>query len=146
LIYDLADLYRQKREDESFGLFCDHQQCFPTLFKIMQREASRRAVEVGCERFFGLSGYMCHNPVDLHSVFGIMSPLLCWQLFCRVCLLIQVGWQQGSGKENTIESFKCFNLERILDSKMYGKDEPDHMTKEDYMKFGEKKDNSTTDN
>jgi hypothetical protein len=29
---------------------------------------------------------------------------------------------------------------------MYGKDEPDHMTKEDYMKFGEKKDNSTTDN
>jgi hypothetical protein len=56
--------------------------------------------------------------------------------------LIQVGWlkstcvdlKQGSGKkkkENTIESFKRFNLEQILDSKMYGKDEPDDMTEED---------------
>jgi hypothetical protein len=34
-------------------------------------------------------------------------------------------------KENTIESFKRFNLEQILDSKMYGKDEPDDMTEED---------------
>jgi hypothetical protein len=48
-------------------------------------------------------------------------------------------------KENNIESFKCFSLERILDSKMYGKDEPDDMTEEDYMKFGETEDN-TTDN
>jgi hypothetical protein len=28
-------------------------------------------------------------------------------------------------KENTIVSLKCFNLERIFDSKMYGKDKPD---------------------
>jgi hypothetical protein len=38
--------------------FSDHQQRFPTLFKIMQREASHWVVEVGCERFFGLSGYV----------------------------------------------------------------------------------------
>jgi hypothetical protein len=50
-------------------------------------------------------------------------------------------------KENTIESFKCsFNLEQILDSKMYyGMDELDDTTEEDYMKFGETEGN-TTDN
>jgi hypothetical protein len=49
-------------------------------------------------------------------------------------------------KENTIESYKCFNLEQILDSKMYGMDKLDDMTEEDYMKFGETEDNLTTDN
>ena len=38
--------------------FKDHQNRFPLLFVIVQREVSRRVVEVGCERFFGLSGYI----------------------------------------------------------------------------------------
>ncbi len=38
--------------------FGDHKDRFPTLWIHVQREASRRVVEVGCERFFGLSGYI----------------------------------------------------------------------------------------
>ncbi len=38
--------------------FGDHKDSFPTLWILMQREPSRRVVEVGCERFFGLSGYI----------------------------------------------------------------------------------------
>ena len=40
-------------------------------------------------------------------------------------------------KENTVESFKCFNLERILDAQMYGKEEPERLTQEEYVKLGE---------
>jgi hypothetical protein len=38
--------------------FEDHKKQFPTLWVIVQREASRRMTEVGCERFFNLSGYI----------------------------------------------------------------------------------------
>jgi hypothetical protein len=40
-------------------------------------------------------------------------------------------------KENTVESFKCFDLERILDAQMYGKEEPERLTQEEYVKLGE---------
>ena len=36
--------------------FGDHKDRFPTMWILMQRESSRRVVEVGCERFFVLSG------------------------------------------------------------------------------------------
>jgi hypothetical protein len=55
---NLADYIDKKGRMNLLDFFSDHEQRFPTLFKIMQREASRRAVEVGCERFFGLSGYV----------------------------------------------------------------------------------------
>jgi hypothetical protein len=38
--------------------FADHQKSFPTLWILVQKEASHRVVEVGCERLFGLSGYV----------------------------------------------------------------------------------------
>ena len=40
------------------AFFGDHQTRFSNLFIPIKREASRRAVEVGYERFFGLSGYV----------------------------------------------------------------------------------------
>jgi hypothetical protein len=38
--------------------FVNHKKQFPTLWAIVQREASCRETEVGCERFFNLSGYI----------------------------------------------------------------------------------------
>ncbi len=38
--------------------FGNHKERFPTMWILTQCEASRRVVEVGCERFFGLSGYI----------------------------------------------------------------------------------------
>ena len=38
--------------------FGDHRNRFPTLWILVQPEASRQVVEVGCECFFGLSGYI----------------------------------------------------------------------------------------
>ncbi len=36
----------------------DHKEKFPNLWIIVQRETARHIVEVGCEQFFGLSGYV----------------------------------------------------------------------------------------
>ena len=38
--------------------FEDHKKFFPTLWIIVQHEATRQVVEVGCEQFFGISGYI----------------------------------------------------------------------------------------
>ena len=38
--------------------FGDHKHLFPTLWIVVQRNTSWRVVDVGCERFFGLSGYI----------------------------------------------------------------------------------------
>ena len=38
--------------------FIDHKKHFPTMFKVCQCEASRRMVEVACERFLSLAGYV----------------------------------------------------------------------------------------
>jgi hypothetical protein len=38
--------------------FENHKKKIPTLWVIVQREASRRVTEVGCERFFNLLGYI----------------------------------------------------------------------------------------
>ena len=39
-------------------------------------------------------------------------------------------------KENTMESLKCFNLERIIEANLAGKEEPDEIDIQDYMGIG----------
>ena len=38
--------------------FMDHKKNFPNMWIKVQCEAARSAVEVGCERFFSVSGYV----------------------------------------------------------------------------------------
>jgi hypothetical protein len=40
------------------SFFEEHKKYFHTLWIIVQRQAARQVVEVGCEQFFGLSGYI----------------------------------------------------------------------------------------
>lgn len=51
-----ADYIDSNGRFDVLSFFDDHQRLFPTLFIMAQRMASRRVVEVGCERFFSLSG------------------------------------------------------------------------------------------
>ncbi len=48
----------EKGRMDVLKFFEDHKKYFPTLWIIAQREAVRRVIEVGCEKFFGLSGYI----------------------------------------------------------------------------------------
>ena len=101
---------------------------FPTLWVLVQCYSSIRVVaEVGCERFFSLSGYISS---PLRTNLGVrtyerlamlanmiqniyIDPDVVAQEYIRRC-------NAGSWKkENTLESpLKCWNLERILDNQM----------------------------
>jgi hypothetical protein len=54
----LGDYVNEKGRMDVLKFFEEHKKYFPTLWIIVQRQAARRVVEVGCEQFFGLSGYM----------------------------------------------------------------------------------------
>ena len=61
--------------------FIDHKKLFPTIFKVCQCEASRRMVEVACERFLSLAGYVSSRRctrlgVRTYERLAILSSLL----------------------------------------------------------------------
>jgi hypothetical protein len=104
--------------------FKDHKIRFPTLFVIVQREVSRRVVEVGCERFFGLSGYISQSR---RSMLGVRNyERIALLSFILLHVFIDANWAAEDylkrckagvwKKENTVESLKCFNLERIINA------------------------------
>jgi hypothetical protein len=61
---NLADYIDKKGRINLLAIFGDHQIRFSNLFILIKREASRRAVEVGCERFLD-SLDMSHSHVSL---------------------------------------------------------------------------------
>ena len=87
---NLADYLDKKGRIDLLEFFNDHKDRFPNLFTIVQREASRRAVEVGCERFFGLSGYISQPRRSRLNVRNY-ERLAMWHILCRVSSLIQSG-------------------------------------------------------
>jgi hypothetical protein len=139
---NVADYLDARGRMDLLHFFSDHQnKMFPNLFIIMQREASRRVKEVSCERFFGLSGYVSS---PRRSMLGVrnykrlalfasnlpniyVDPQWVADEYLRCC---KAGaWK----KENTIESLKCFNLERILDAEMLGREIPPELSIGEYV-------------
>ena len=137
---NIADYLDHKGRMNLLQFFKEHQSSFPNLFIIVQREASRGVVEVGCERFFGQSGYIS-NPrrtrlgvrnyeripmlSDLLRVIYIDPELVAKEYLAR-CK--RGAWK----KENTMESLKCFNLERMIAAEEEGKDAPMPLEMEEY--------------
>ena len=121
--------------------FEEHKKYFPTLWIIVQREAARQVVEVGCEQFFGLSGYISS---PRRSRLGVRT-------YKRVAMLASIiqsvyiddDWvaqqhiehckKRSWKKENTEEALKCWNLERIIDAEQQGKDAPSELKMEDLL-------------
>jgi hypothetical protein len=120
--------------------FEDHSKVFPTfLWIIVQLEAARRIVEVGCGHFFGLSGYISS---PRRSRLGVRT-------YERVAMLVSIiqnvyidnnrvakqyieRSKKGSwNKENTEDAVKCWNLECTIDAEKQGRDRPDELRLED---------------
>jgi hypothetical protein len=136
---NLGDYVNEKGRMDVLKFFEDHKKYFPTLWIIAQREAARRVVEVGCERFFGLSGYISS---PRRSRLGVRT-------YERVAMLASIiqnvyidnDWvaqeyiercKRGSWKkESTEEALKCWNLERIIDAEQQGNDAPSELRMED---------------
>ena len=108
--------------------FGDHKDRFPTMWILTQREASRRVVEVGCERFFGLSGYVSsprrtrlgvrnyERLAMLSSILRVMYINPEWAAREYLTRSKSDTWKQA----NDDESLKCWNLERILEAEQFG--------------------------
>eukprot|EP00956_Cyclotella_meneghiniana_P033656 scaffold98044_cov37-Cyclotella_meneghiniana.AAC.1 len=139
--HNIADFLDKKGRLDIVRFFKVHKSLFPTLFIIVQREASRRVVEVGCERFFGISGYISqprrsrlgvrnYERISMLSVILkciFVDPELVAKEYLNRCK--RGAWK----KENTMESLKCFNLERIIEANLAGQEEPDDIDIQDYM-------------
>ena len=105
--------------------FTDFYHVFPTLWIIILCLASMRVVEVGCERFFSLSGYISS---PLRTRLGVRTYERLAMLAIVQNVYIDIDWvaeeylrrcSKGCWKsENTAESLKCQNLERVIDAEL----------------------------
>ena len=112
------------------------------MFTLVQCESARTTVEVGCERFFNLSGYVSaprrtRLKVRTYERLALLSSIVnkvyidpTWvaEEYLRRC-------KAGEWKKDTDEeALKCWNLERIVDAKLFGKDEPHQLTMEELIR------------
>ena len=99
--------------------FIDHQFIFPALFVKNQCEAAQKIVEVGCERFFAVSGYVSAPRRTRLGVRAYERLAMLAQIMPKV--YIDKEWvakeylrccKEGAWKkENTVDAVKCWNLE-----------------------------------
>ncbi len=86
---------------------------------ISQRESSRRVVEVGCEHFFGLSGYISSPRrkrlgVRTYECLAMLAYIVHTVYIDDVLVAAEYLKRCKAGswkKENTVEAVKCWNLE-----------------------------------
>ena len=108
---------------------------------IAQKKASVQVVEVGCERFFNLSGYISSPKrtclgVRTYERLAMLSSLIqnvhvneerIAEEYLRRC-------SNGSWKRsNTEDALKCWNLERIITSDLMNVPQPEPLTYTDFV-------------
>ena len=124
--------------------YLTHKHLFPTLWIIVQRNESRRVVEVGCERFFGLSGYISSPRrtrlgVKSYERLAMLASILqnVYVDPARVANEYLQRCKDGKWKkENTEAALKCWNLERILEAETLGQSTPANLIMADLIMEG----------
>jgi hypothetical protein len=127
--------------------FSDHRGKFPTLWTVVQCEAAMRNFEVGCERFFSLSGYISAprrtrlgvRTYDCTALLASNLPkLYVDKEWVAKEYLRRAKAKAGAWKpENTMAALKCWNLERILDAELHRAPTPPKLSLEELI--GEEK-------
>ncbi|KAL7514081.1 hypothetical protein ACHAWX_000791 [Stephanocyclus meneghinianus] len=126
---------------DNLKFFDDHQDMFPTLNVIVQHDVSCRVVEVGCERCFGLSGYVSQPQ---RNTLGVCN-YECIEMLAHMLSNIYINpeWvakeylKRNKAKTWKIQSaddlLKCFNLERILDAEAVGNPKPKEVSMAEFL-------------
>src|SRR5210317_1890960 len=129
---NLAEYFDHRGYMRLIDLFRAHKKAMPTLWIIIQCRASARCAEVGCERFFSLSGYVSaprrtrlkvktyERLAMLASIIPKMYIDLQWvaKEYLRRC-------EEGAWKKDDDEkAVKCWNLERVIDAELSGQRPP----------------------
>ena len=118
----------------------DHRDDYPTIFKFCQCEASRKPVEISCERFLGLAGYISSPK---RTRLGVRTYERLAMLSCILRdVYIDIGWcakeylrRSKNGcwdKERTAEALKCWNLERCIEAERFGREAPEDIDMGEY--------------
>lgn len=142
---NLAHYVNGKGRFNILRFFRDHQKQFPTLFLVAQCMASRRVVEVGCERFFSLTGYISaprrtRLGVRTYERLAMLSsnmkrvyvdPTMVKKEYLRRCKLGL--WK----KANEEEAVRCWNLERLIDAEMNQQPAPKELCLDDLIREAE---------
>jgi hypothetical protein len=137
----LGDYVNENGRMDVLKFFEEHKKYFSTLWIIVQHQAARLVVEVGCERFFGLSGYISSPRrlrlgVKTYERVAMLASIIQSVYIDNKCVAQEYIEQCKKGswkKENTEDALKCWNLERIIDAEQQGKDAPSELLLEDIL-------------
>ena len=120
----------------------EHRKEFDIVWLVVQCESSRRVVEVGCERFFNLSGYVSSAKRTTLVVRNYERLAMLSSIIQNVFIHVDWGAKEyisrtNNGqwkKENMEDALKCWNLERAIGSEAFGKAPPNEITFDDYLR------------
>ena len=125
---NIADYVDERGRMNLLLFFEDHSSMFPTLWLISQCEMSNQVVEVGCERFFNLSGCVsaprrARLKVRTYERLAMIAAMIQkvhidyeWVAKEYLRRSREKVWDD----ETTKETLKCFNLERIIEAELHG--------------------------
>ena len=141
---NLADYISEKGRMDLLRFYIDHRKYFPSASIKNCKEASRKVVEVGCERFFALCGYVSAPRRTRLGVRTYERLTLLASILQNV--YIDEEWvareylkrckEGASKKENTREALKCWNLERVIDAELLGKRIPEPLSLDTFLQEG----------
>jgi len=116
--------------------FLDHAKLFPVLWILAQRKESLRVAEVGCERFFNLSGYVSspkrtRTNVRNYERLALLAKNLSFiyvdndwvaKEYIRRCRMKL--WK----KDDDEDILKCWNTELALEAANLGQGKPEELS------------------
>ena len=134
---NLADYIDPNGRMDCLKFVMDHVKEFPTISIRIQCEESRKTAEVGCERFFNLSGYISAEKrtrlgVRTYERLAMLSAILPKIYIDRAWVAKEYlkRCKEGAWWKNELdeEALKCWNLERIIEAELAGTQPPPAVT------------------
>jgi hypothetical protein len=138
---NLADYIDSNGRFNCLKFILDHAKEFPTISIRIQCEESRKTAEVGCERFFNLSGYVSAEKrtklgVRTYERIAMLAAILP-KIYIDRALVAQEylkRCKEGAWKkELDEEALKCWNLERIIEAELAGTQPPPATTMDEFL-------------
>ncbi len=145
---NLGNYVDTKGRMDVLQFYKDHKKDLPYLWIIVQWEAARRVVEVGCEQFFDLSGYVSRPRrtklrVRTYERLAMLTSI-------EQNVFIDDNWvvneylnrcEKGKWtKQGNDDALKCWNLERIINAEEMGVETPVEMILGNLMEENEEED------
>ena len=129
---------------EGVWFYTYHCKIFPTIFILVLIETALLNVEVGCEQFFSLSGYVsapCQTRLGVRTYerIPLLAAILTKVYIDKVWVAHEylMSCKAGSWKkESSMDALNCWNFDRMLDAHLHRQPTPCTLTFEQLLKEG----------